>query len=68
LRILFLAASTVEDDVERALVALLAEGAAVTADAVKARCAPASPAAVPVLEAPAVDLAAYDSLLVEVAS
>ena len=68
LRVLHLAASTVEDDVERALVALLAEGAAVTADAVKARCAPPSAPAVPALEAPAVDLAAYDSLLVEVAS
>jgi transposase InsO family protein len=68
LRVLHLAASTVEDDVERALTALLAEGATVTADAVKARCAPASPATVPALEAPAVDLSAYDSLLVEVAS
>jgi hypothetical protein len=68
LRVLHLAASTVEDDVERALTALLAEGAAVTADAVKARCAPPSPATVPALEVPAVDLAAYDSLLVEVAS
>ena len=68
LRVLHLAASTVEDDVERALVALLAEGAAVTADAVEARCAPPSAPAVPALEAPAVDLAAYDSLLVEVAS
>ena len=33
---LHLAASTVEDDVERALAGLLAEGAAITADAVKA--------------------------------
>jgi hypothetical protein len=69
LRILFLAASTVEDDVERALAALLAEGVAVTADATKARCAPASGAgAVPALETPSVDLAAYDSLLAGVAS
>jgi hypothetical protein len=69
LRVLHLAASTVEEDVERALTALLAEDAAVTADAVKARCTP-SPlsAAVPKLEVPAVDLAAYDSLLGEVAS
>jgi len=58
----------VEDDVDRALVELLAECATVTADAVKARCAPSSAPAVPSLEAPAVDLAAYDSLLVEVAS
>jgi hypothetical protein len=68
LRVLHLAASTVEDDVERALAVLLTEGAAVTADAVKARCAPAPAAAVPALEAPAVDLAAYDTLLGGVAS
>ena len=68
LRVLHLAASTVEDDVERALTALLAEGADVTSDAVKARCAPPSPAVLPALEAPAVDLAAYDSLLGQVAS
>lgn len=69
LRVLHLAASTIEDDVERALAALLAEGASVTADAIKARCAPpSSSAAVPALETPAVDLAAYDSLLAEVAS
>jgi hypothetical protein len=69
LRVLHLAASTVEEDVERALTALLAEDAAVTADAVKARCTPSpSSAAVPALEVPAVDLAAYDSLLGEVAS
>ncbi len=68
LRVLHLAASTVEDDVERALAVLLTEGAAVTADAVKAQCAPAPASAVPALEAPAVDLAAYDSLLGGVAS
>jgi hypothetical protein len=68
LRVLHLAASTVEDDVERALTTLLADDAVVTADAVKALCAPAAPAAVPALEAPAVDLTAYDSLLAEVAS
>lgn len=69
LRILHLAASTIEDDVEQALTALLAEGAAVTADAVRARCAHAgAAAAVPTLEAPIVDLAAYDVLLKEMAS
>jgi hypothetical protein len=68
LRVLHLAASTVEEDVERALTALLAEDAAITADAVKARCTPTPSAAVPTLEVPAVDLAAYDSLLGEVAS
>jgi hypothetical protein len=66
--ILFLAASTVEEGVERALVTLLAEGVAVTADAVKAQCAPPSAPEVPALEAPAVDLAVYDSLLGQVAS
>jgi hypothetical protein len=71
LRILHLAASTLEADVEQALVALLEAPAAVTADATKARClssAAASAPAVPTLEAPAVDLGAYDALLVEVAS
>jgi hypothetical protein len=72
LRILHLAASTVEADVEQALTALLAERVAVTAEATKARCAQATAAAaastVPQLEAPAVDLAAYDTLLEEVAS
>jgi len=68
LRVLHLAASTVEDDVERALTAMLAEGVAITADATKARCSPPSSAEVPALETPKVDLAAYDTLLGEVAS
>jgi hypothetical protein len=68
LRVLHLAASTVEDDVERALTAMLAEGVAITADATKARCSPPSSAKVPALETPKVDLAAYDTLLGEVAS
>ena len=72
LRILHLAASTMESDVEQALVALLAEGLMVTADATKKRCTPAddsdSPPSVPALESLPVDLAAYDMLLVEVAS
>jgi hypothetical protein len=69
LRLLHLAASTVETDVEQALVALLAEHAAITADAAKARCgAGASAPAVPELAAPPVDLAAYDALLEEAAS
>lgn len=69
LRILHLAASTIEDDVEQAITALLAEGAAVTADAAKARCPQAGDAtSVPVLEVPSVDLATYDLLLEEVAS
>jgi hypothetical protein len=71
LRILHLAASTMEADVEQALAALLAEGVAVTADAAKGRCAQAAgtaACAVPALERPTVDLAAYDTLLEEVAS
>jgi hypothetical protein len=73
LRILHLAASTMEADVEQALVALLADGAAaVTADATKARCgggagASAAPA-VPEIAAPPVDLTTYDALLEEAAS
>lgn len=69
LRILHLAASTLEADVEQALTELLAAGAPVTADATKGRCkhtaAVASP--VPSLEVPVVDLTAYD-LLLEVAT
>jgi len=69
LRILHLAASTIEADVEHAITALLDEGTAVTADATKGRCARAGAAtAVPALEVPAVDLATYDLLLKEMAS
>ena len=69
LRILHLAASTLEADVEQALTALLAEGALVTADATKVRCtSPSSAATTPVPETPAVDLAAYGTLLAAVAS
>ena len=73
LRILHLAASTMEAEVEQALVALLAEGTgALTADATKARCggsagAAAAPA-VPDLGALRVDLGVYDALLEEAAS
>jgi hypothetical protein len=69
LRILHLAASTIEADVEQALTALLDEGVAVTADATKGRCSRAgAAAAVPALEVPAVDLSTYDLLLKEMAS
>jgi hypothetical protein len=71
LRILHLAASTFEADVEQALTALLAEGAAVTSVATKKRCAYAASdaaAQVPALETLAVDLAVYDKLLTAVAS
>jgi hypothetical protein len=68
LRILHLAASTVEADVEAALELLLAEDHAVTADAAKALVRGEHAATVPPLEPPAVDLGAYDELLAEVAS
>ena len=71
LRILHLAASTIEAEVEQALLVVLAGGATVTADAVKRKTAQTSDGptvTVPALEAPAVDLTAYDALLEEVAS
>lgn len=69
LRILHLAASTIEADVELALVALLTAGSSVTAEAVKKKTTQAADGpTVPALEAPAVDLSAYDALLAEVAS
>lgn len=70
LRILHLAASTIEAEVEQAIAALLTEGAAVTAEIVKGRCTQATNTAcdVPALAVPSVDLAAYDTLLDGVAS
>ena len=70
LRILHLAASTLEANVEQALTVMLAAGAEVTAEATKGRCKPATAgaASVPALEAPPVDLTAYDLLLAEAAS
>ena len=62
-RILHLAASTMESLVEAALVALLDADAAFDYAAVKALCAP-EPAAFPAVAIGAPDLAAYDSLLV----
>jgi len=66
LRILHLAASTLEADVEAALSLLFAEGKAITADAVKALVATATRVEIPSLASPTVDLAAYDSLIAEV--
>jgi transposase InsO family protein len=63
-RILHLAASTMECDVEAALTMLLDGGHTPTADAVKALVSPPTPS-VPELVAPVVDLASYDELLVE---
>ena len=68
LRILHLAASTIEAEVEQALMVLLTEGAMVTAEAVKKKTAQtADGLTVPELEAPAVDLTTYDALLMGVA-
>lgn len=68
LRILDLAASTMEADVTLALEVLLAENATVTVDAVKALIASTSESIhVPVLLQLMPDLAAYDALLTEAA-
>lgn len=61
-RILHLAASTLEADVERALGVLIADGAVPDYTAVKALASPERPT-VPTVAIPAVDLAAYDRLL-----
>jgi hypothetical protein len=63
LRILHLAASTMEKPVEDALAAMLDAGDALSFDAVRDRVAPVKPV-VPVLAIPPPDLAAYDRLLV----
>ncbi len=62
LRVLHLAASTVEEEVETALSALLADDTLPRADTVRATVAPAQPE-VPDLEPPVVDLTGYDGLL-----
>lgn len=66
LRILHLAASTLEADVEAALELLLADGRAINSDAVKAIVGANARQEVPVLEPAHVDLAVYDELLAEV--
>ncbi len=63
-RILHLAASTMETDVEQALGRLLAAGTVPTAEQVRALVAPERPE-VPALAAGAVDLAEYDGLLAQ---
>lgn len=63
LRILHLAASTMERPVEEALIALLDAGEAISFDVVRDRVAPARPI-VPTVNIPPPDLAAYDRLLV----
>lgn len=67
LRILHLAASTMESEVEAVVARLLATNALRDADQVKASVKPAKPE-VPVLQVEAVDLGSYDALLSEVAS
>ena len=64
LRILHLAASTLESSVEAALERLLSEGGLKSAEQVKALVAPAVPE-VPAVAVPEVDLRSYDALLTE---
>jgi hypothetical protein len=63
LRILHLAASTLEADVAAALERLFAEGKVISADNVKAIVMTPARAEIPVLEAAPIDLLAYDALL-----
>ncbi|MBK6518218.1 MAG: hypothetical protein IPG04_29850 [Polyangiaceae bacterium] len=63
LRILHLAASTVEADVAAALELLLAESAAVSSDAVRAIVSTARSPEIPALSRPDPDVDEYDSLL-----
>ncbi len=63
LRILHLAASTMQSEVEQALLELLEAGECPQADLVKKRVAPPATIEVPEIEMPAVDLSSYDSLL-----
>jgi hypothetical protein len=66
LRILHLAASSMQADVEVVLAEFLASSEPITADAVKERVASSSPPAVPEMVAPEIDLGAYDALLGQV--
>jgi len=63
LRILHLAAGTLETEVESALAGLLAAGQPVSADAVKALVNATAAPALPEMTAPAIDLGSYDALL-----
>jgi len=66
LRILHLAASNLEADVEAALSLLFAEEKTITADAVKALMKATTTIDVPALAAPPVDLTPYDALITAV--
>jgi hypothetical protein len=68
LRVLHLAASTMEADVVLALGLLLDENKPVTCDAVKSLVNATPPVETPTLVAPTVDLGVYDALLGEVCS
>ena len=68
LRILHLAASTMESDVVTALALLKMSGKLVTADAVRELVAAPTSIDVPTLEPTPIDLAEYDALLPEVAA
>ncbi|HET9623969.1 MAG TPA: IS21 family transposase [Kofleriaceae bacterium] len=65
LRILHLAASTMEREVEAALVLLTTSGAPITVEAVRELVAAPAPIDVPALAPAGVDLSEYDALLVE---
>ena len=62
-RILYLAATTMECEMEAALSALLEAGEVPEHDAVKARVAPSSPLPVPEVHVDTPELSAYDALL-----
>jgi len=62
LRILHLAASTMESEIEQALIELLERPECPTAELIKRRVAPEK-IEVPALEVPTVDLSSYDGLL-----
>jgi hypothetical protein len=66
LRILHLAASSMQADVEVVLAELLAASEPITSDAVKARVATSLRPTVPEMVAPEIDLGAYDTLLGQV--
>lgn len=66
LRILHLAASSMQTDVEVALAELLAAGEPITSEAVKARVTTSLRPTVPEMAAPEIDLGAYDALLGQV--
>ena len=68
LRILHLAASTMETDVAAALELLLVDGQPITSERVKPLVTSEARSAVPALVAPPIDLGIYDALLAEVAA